>query len=173
MGFELMICCEQMSDLTAGEGAEAVAGRRVKYETKARMVWGSFLIAPAALKTPTRNGCNAQGVHLAICCEQVSDLTAGEGAEAVAGRRVKVRYRGKLASGKQFDAGDISFRLGSGEVIKVSSLALKKNWRLGAGTISRLCALLLWCELYAMRDKKMMSYAQLFLTKHTKNGRAD
>ena len=28
------------------------------------MVWGSFLIAAAALKTPTRNGYNAQGVNL-------------------------------------------------------------------------------------------------------------
>jgi len=26
------------------------------YETKVRMIWGSFLIAAAALKTPTRNG---------------------------------------------------------------------------------------------------------------------
>jgi len=29
-----------------------------------QMVWGSFLIAAAALKTPTRNGYNAQGVNL-------------------------------------------------------------------------------------------------------------
>jgi len=28
------------------------------------MMWGSFLIAAAALKTPTRNGYNAQGVNL-------------------------------------------------------------------------------------------------------------
>jgi len=28
------------------------------------MVWGSFLIAAAALKTPTKNGYNAQGVNL-------------------------------------------------------------------------------------------------------------
>jgi len=28
------------------------------------MAWGSFLIATAALKTPTRNGYNAQGVNL-------------------------------------------------------------------------------------------------------------
>jgi len=27
-------------------------------------LWGSFLIAAAALKTPTRNGYNAQGVNL-------------------------------------------------------------------------------------------------------------
>ena len=35
-----------------------------RYEIKVRMVWGSFLIAAAALKTPTRNGYNAQGVNL-------------------------------------------------------------------------------------------------------------
>jgi len=28
------------------------------------MVWGGLLIAVAALKTPTRNGSNAQGVNL-------------------------------------------------------------------------------------------------------------
>jgi len=28
------------------------------------MVWGSFLIAAAALKTPTRSGHNTQGVNL-------------------------------------------------------------------------------------------------------------
>ena len=35
-----------------------------RYETKVRMVWGSFIIAAAALKTPTRNCYNAQGVNL-------------------------------------------------------------------------------------------------------------
>jgi len=35
-------------------------------ETKVRMVWGSFLVAAAALKTPTRNGSNAQGVNLTL-----------------------------------------------------------------------------------------------------------
>jgi len=39
-----------------------------RYETKVRMVWGSFLIAAAALKTPTRNGDNAQGVNLTFLC---------------------------------------------------------------------------------------------------------
>ena len=40
-----------------------------RYENKVRMVWGSFLIAiaAAALKTPTRNGYNAQGVNLTFC----------------------------------------------------------------------------------------------------------
>jgi len=30
-------------------------------------VWGSFLIAAAALKTPTRSGSNAQGGNLTFC----------------------------------------------------------------------------------------------------------
>jgi len=50
----------------------AVVGRRVrsvtKLTTKVRIgrgyVWGSFLIAAAALKTPTGNGYNAQGGNL-------------------------------------------------------------------------------------------------------------
>jgi len=37
-----------------------------RYETKVRMVWGSFLIAAAPLKTLTRNGDNAQGVNLKL-----------------------------------------------------------------------------------------------------------
>jgi len=50
----------------------AVVGRRfrsvTKLTTKVRIgrgyLWGRFLIAAAALKTPTRNGYNAQGVNL-------------------------------------------------------------------------------------------------------------
>jgi len=38
-----------------------------RYETKVRMVWASFVIAAAALKTPTKNGYNAQGVNLTVC----------------------------------------------------------------------------------------------------------
>jgi len=50
----------------------AFVGRRfrsvTKLTTKVRVgrgyLWGSFLIAAAALKTPTRNGYNAQGANL-------------------------------------------------------------------------------------------------------------
>ena len=45
-------------------GARSSVDRQKRYETKVRMVWGSFLIAAAALKTPTRNGYNAQGANL-------------------------------------------------------------------------------------------------------------
>jgi len=34
-----------------------------RYETKVRMVWGTFLIAAAALQTPTRNGYNVGLTH--------------------------------------------------------------------------------------------------------------
>ena len=37
-----------------------------RYEIKVRMVWVVFLIAAAALKTPTRKGSNAQGVNLTV-----------------------------------------------------------------------------------------------------------
>ena len=48
-----------------------------RYETKVRMVWvrmvwGSFLIAAAALKTPTINGYNAQGVNPTFCFPSIS-----------------------------------------------------------------------------------------------------
>jgi len=55
----------------------AVVGRRfrsvTKLTTKVRIggrgyLRGSFLIAAAALKTPTRNGYNAQGVNLKFSC---------------------------------------------------------------------------------------------------------
>ena len=41
----------------------------------------------------------------------------GNGATADWGRKVKVKYRGTLTNGRQFDAGSISFKLGGGEVI--------------------------------------------------------
>jgi len=40
-------------------GAASVPGSK-RYELKVRMVWGSFLIAAAALKTLTRNGYSAK-----------------------------------------------------------------------------------------------------------------
>jgi FKBP-type peptidyl-prolyl cis-trans isomerase len=49
---------------------------------------------------------------------EATDLVVGGGSTAVLGRRARVRYNGKLSSGKQFDVGEISFRLGSGEVIQ-------------------------------------------------------
>jgi len=51
----------------------AVVGRRFRSVTKLTnkvriggrgYLWGRFLIAAAALKTPTKNGFNAQGVNL-------------------------------------------------------------------------------------------------------------
>ena len=61
--------------------ARSIVGHRfrsvTKLTTKVRIgrgyLWGSFLIAAAALKTPTRNGYNAQGVNLNFAA---SDLKA-------------------------------------------------------------------------------------------------
>jgi len=54
------------SDGVRYAGAQSSFGRQFQSATKlkVRMVWGSFLIAAAALKTPTRTGYNAQGVNL-------------------------------------------------------------------------------------------------------------
>ena len=50
---------------------------------------------------------------------EVTDIHPGKGASAAPGDVVKVHYTGKLAkTGKQFDAGTISFKLGAGKVIK-------------------------------------------------------
>ena len=51
------------------------------------------------------------------------DITVGEGAEAVRGKRVRVHYTGWLTNGKKFDSSvdrgePFEFRLGAGEVIR-------------------------------------------------------
>jgi FKBP-type peptidyl-prolyl cis-trans isomerase FkpA len=53
---------------------------------------------------------------------QKVDVKVGDGAEAVAGKNVRVHYTGKLTDGTQFDSSvgrdPFTFRLGSGQVIK-------------------------------------------------------
>jgi len=54
---------------------------------------------------------------------QIDDLKIGNGAEAVAGKRVTVHYVGTLTTGKKFDSSrdrgeGFTFRLGAGEVIQ-------------------------------------------------------
>ena len=49
---------------------------------------------------------------------EVTTIKEGGGETAAAGDNVKVQYSGKLANGKVFDSGDISFPLGAGHVIK-------------------------------------------------------
>jgi len=53
----------------------------------------------------------------------IEDVVVGAGAEAVAGKRVTVHYRGTLTNGTKFDASydrnkPFEFNLGAGEVIK-------------------------------------------------------
>jgi len=56
------------SDGVLYAGARSSVGRRFRSVTKLRFEWygGSFLIAAAALKTPTRSDYNARGVNLTI-----------------------------------------------------------------------------------------------------------
>jgi len=54
---------------------------------------------------------------------QVEDIRPGNGAEAKAGKLVKVHYVGTLTSGKKFDSSrdrnePFTFQLGAGQVIK-------------------------------------------------------
>merc|ERR1740130_781115 len=49
---------------------------------------------------------------------QITTIKEGNGQTAKNGDNVKVQYSGKLASGKVFDSGDISFPIGAGHVIK-------------------------------------------------------
>jgi FKBP-type peptidyl-prolyl cis-trans isomerase len=48
----------------------------------------------------------------------VQDLSRGTGAVATRGRTVVVRYTGWLASGKQFDSGEITVSLGTNKTIR-------------------------------------------------------
>jgi FKBP-type peptidyl-prolyl cis-trans isomerase len=54
---------------------------------------------------------------------QIEELTAGQGAEATAGKTVSVHYTGWLTNGSKFDSSvdrdeAFDFRLGAGQVIK-------------------------------------------------------
>jgi FKBP-type peptidyl-prolyl cis-trans isomerase len=52
----------------------------------------------------------------------IEDISVGDGAEAVPGKRVTVHYTGNLENGKEFDSsrsrGPFAFQLGAGRVIK-------------------------------------------------------
>lgn len=54
---------------------------------------------------------------------QVTDIQEGKGVEAKVGDIVKVQYSGKLANGKEFDKGTISFPLGRHKVATASSFS--------------------------------------------------
>lgn len=55
-----------------------------------------------------------------------SILTVGSGKTASVGKRVKVRYEGRLASnGKKFDSGTLDFTIGAGEMIKGFDLGVR------------------------------------------------
>ena len=48
----------------------------------------------------------------------IDELVIGNGAVASTGHNATVHYTGWLTDGKMFDSGDITFRLGAGQVIK-------------------------------------------------------
>jgi FKBP-type peptidyl-prolyl cis-trans isomerase len=52
-------------------------------------------------------------------------LQMGKGQAAKVGRRVTVKYEGRLTNGKKFDSGSITFVLGLGQVIKGWDMAVK------------------------------------------------
>jgi FKBP-type peptidyl-prolyl cis-trans isomerase FkpA len=76
---------------------------------------------PASETFASALGVNLAGMNEIATRLFVQDLAVGDGAEAVAGRRLRMRYTGWLRTGAQFDsntsANGFEFRLGVGEVI--------------------------------------------------------
>jgi len=58
--------CGRTEQLLAAGFVRSVTKLTTKVRIGKGYLWGSFLIAAAALKTPTRNGYNAQGVNLKL-----------------------------------------------------------------------------------------------------------
>ncbi len=84
-----------------------------------------FIMAKDNSKTSFTNSRNTMEQTQAITTDSglsFTDLVIGEGAEATAGQRVSVNYRGSLTNGEEFDSsygrGPFSFPLGAGKVIK-------------------------------------------------------
>lgn len=72
-------------------------------------------LAEALMQAANQNGVPQQLV--------IDDVTIGTGAEAVAGKKIKVHYVGRLSNGQEFDSSvkrgePFTFTLGAGEVIK-------------------------------------------------------
>jgi len=76
-----------------------------RYETQVRMVWGSFLIAAAALKTPTRNGYNAQGVNRTLYIPPTNSVFMLNQTRASTGAR-RARRRCDSLKKMSFTCGD-------------------------------------------------------------------
>lgn len=82
------------------------------------LVMGRASSAPTTSPSPTAVASPAAAGKL-----ESTDETVGTGAEAVAGKKVTVNYRGTLADGTEFDSSykrnqPFDFTLGAGEVIK-------------------------------------------------------
>jgi len=112
-----VICLPKKPTCVAAPSPKASFGRRrvcgrteqrrppvsKRCETKVRMAWGSFLIAAAALKTPTRNGYNAQDGNLTFCIGGWHEGGAGVTADpALAAQEALLR---QATEGGEADAG--------------------------------------------------------------------
>jgi peptidylprolyl isomerase len=94
-----------------------------------------FAMAPSSPESAADSGITVAGAAAALGGEittpaervtasglRITDLVVGSGAEAKAGQKVSVNYRGTLENGKEFDSsygrGPFSFPLGGGRVIQ-------------------------------------------------------
>ena len=94
-----------------------------------------FAMAPSSPESAADSGTTVAGAAAALGGEittpaervtasglRITDLVVGSGAEAKAGQKVSVNYRGTLENGKEFDSsygrGPFSFPLGGGRVIQ-------------------------------------------------------
>ena len=94
-----------------------------------------FAMAPSSPESAADTGITVAGAAAALGGEittpaervtasglRITDLVVGSGAEAKAGQKVSVNYRGTLENGKEFDSsygrGPFSFPLGGGRVIQ-------------------------------------------------------
>jgi len=88
------------------------------------ILWGVLVIPSGQAQSDTSSPTKVEGKPKVTSSGlEYWEITAGKGAEAVAGKDVRVHYTGWLTSGKKFDSSvdrsqPFVFRLGAGQVIK-------------------------------------------------------
>ena len=117
----------------AGEAAEKPLTRKQKKRLRKRQRQEAAAAAasggtvPAGTVAPKKSKVVAHKSGLAWM-----DRELGIGKRPSAGRQVKIRYAGSLASnGKQFDSGELKFRLGAGMVIPGMDIGVAQGMRVG------------------------------------------
>jgi FKBP-type peptidyl-prolyl cis-trans isomerase len=84
----------------------------------------TLVAAPGCTKKSSdQSNANTAEAKQAPADLKIEDIKVGDGAEAVAGKRVTVHYTGTLVDGKKFDSSrdrgqPFTFTLGAGQVIK-------------------------------------------------------